>query len=288
MNLSCIVATYNRCQSLEDTLKALLAQKTAPGITTEIIIVDNNSSDGTKQLVEQYQQRFPGRFKYLFEPRQGLSFARNMGIKEATGQFVAFTDDDCLPDADWFERIIGKFQAEPSLDGVLGAPVMTDGTHMYNKNDDVLRGNGLNMAFRREMFAKYGNFDIYLGAGSIGCAAEDTEFVYRLLRARRRVVIDEDIRIVHKHKPNAGAALKFANRDARGYVIFWLKYVLKADLRAGKMILRFFYYDIAGLLSAVSKMQSARVRLKSTQFRGGLAGLAKGAYIWLWLSRGSE
>ncbi|MDD5259280.1 MAG: glycosyltransferase family A protein [bacterium] len=289
MDISIIVATYNRCKSLEDTLRALQGQKTASGIISEMIIVDNNSSDETRKLVEQYRQQFPGKFKYLFEPRQGLSYARNMGINEAQGEIIAFTDDDCQPEADWLERIVKKFQEEPELDGVLGAPIMTDGSHMYNKNNDLLRGNGLNMAFRREMFKKYGNFDSYLGAGSIGCAAEDTEFVYRLLRAKRKVAIDEGIRIIHKHKPNAGEKLKFANRDANGYVVFWLKYVLKArDMFACKRIAWFFYYDIKGFIVALLKGQPDRIKLKFTQFKGGVAGLLKGLYIWLLLNRGSN
>jgi glycosyltransferase involved in cell wall biosynthesis len=289
MDISIIVATYNRCQSLEDTLIALLGQKTATDIITEIIIVDNNSSDRTGILVREYQQRFPERFKCLFEPRQGLSYARNMGIREAQGDIIAFTDDDCLPDADWLDKIIRKFQEAPLLDGVLGAPIMTDGTHMYNKNADVLRGNGLNMAFRREMFEKIGMFDVFLGAGSIGCAAEDTEFVYRLLRAKRQVTIDEEIRIIHKHKPNADEKLKFANRDANGYIIFWLKYVLRAgDMFAFTRIAWFFYYDIKGFIVALFKGQPERIRLKFTQFRGGAAGLLKGFYIWLFLNRGNN
>jgi len=67
--------------------------------------VDNNSTDQTREVVEGFQRRHPNRFRYVFEPRQGLSQARNAGIREARGDVLAFMDDDVAVDATWLQSL---------------------------------------------------------------------------------------------------------------------------------------------------------------------------------------
>ncbi|HZP88955.1 MAG TPA: glycosyltransferase, partial [Burkholderiales bacterium] len=82
LHASVIVCTYNRAGSLARTLHSLQAQRVKPEIDWEVVVVDNNSSDGTRGMVEQMRQAF-ARLRYTREPEQGLAHARNHGIAAA-------------------------------------------------------------------------------------------------------------------------------------------------------------------------------------------------------------
>src|SRR3982751_1264213 len=104
MDASVVVCTYNRCQSLQRTLGAIAQQNVPTGVDWELLVVDNNSGDGTKQVVEAFCTQFP-RARYCFERNQGLSHARNAGIRAARGNVILFTDDDVAPEAVRLRRI---------------------------------------------------------------------------------------------------------------------------------------------------------------------------------------
>ncbi len=109
--LSVVVGTYDRASSLRQTLHSLAALDT-DGLQGEIIIVDNNSSDDTREAVEAFLLTAPLPARYLFEPRQGLSYARNTEIEAASGQVIAFTDDDVLVERNWLQEIARAFALE--------------------------------------------------------------------------------------------------------------------------------------------------------------------------------
>src|SRR5262249_52705605 len=106
MDLSVVVCTYNRSTSLRRTLAALEAQEVPPGLAWEIVIVDNNSSDDTRAVVDAFGTACSIPVRYAFEPRQGLSFARNTGVAHAKGEILACTDDDCRPEPTWIRHIV--------------------------------------------------------------------------------------------------------------------------------------------------------------------------------------
>ena len=107
LDASVVVCTYNRCASLAETLDAIGAQQVPPGFRWELIVVDNNSKDDTRGTVERFAACRPNlAVRYGFEPKQGLSNARNHGIGAATGEFLVFTDDDVLPAADWLATLV--------------------------------------------------------------------------------------------------------------------------------------------------------------------------------------
>lgn len=109
--VSVVVGTYNRASSLRQTLRSLAALDTS-GLRGEFIIVDNNSSDDTRAAVEAFFPTAPLPARYLFEPRQGLSYARNTGIEAASGRVIVFTDDDVLVDRYWLQEIARAFALE--------------------------------------------------------------------------------------------------------------------------------------------------------------------------------
>jgi len=114
MNLSVVVCTYNRAAKLPDCLQNLLAMTVPEGVAWELICVDNNSTDNTKEVIEGFARKSTIPIRYVFEPAQGLAHARNAGLTRGRGEIVAKTDDDCIADLDWLAASWRQFQAGPT------------------------------------------------------------------------------------------------------------------------------------------------------------------------------
>jgi glucosyl-dolichyl phosphate glucuronosyltransferase len=117
-DVSVVVPTYNRSRLLRRTLASLVAQQ-AGSLRYEILVVDNCSTDDTRVVIESFTQRYQA-VRYLFEPRQGVSYARNTGIAAATAPIVAFIDDDVEADQAWLVEIQRAFDSRPDVDCVGG------------------------------------------------------------------------------------------------------------------------------------------------------------------------
>lgn len=210
MNVTVLVCTYNRCQSLAKVLRSVASSVLPDSVGWNVLVVDNNSSDQTREVVEGFCQEHPGRFRYLFEQRQGKSYALNTGIREARGEVVALVDDDVIVEPTWLHNLTGALSSEEwagsggrtlpaqpfmppnwlrinepyNWAGILG------GLFDLGDNPCELRSPpyGANMAFRKTMFDKYGYFrtDMGPGAGS-EIRNEDTEFGGRLLAGGERL-----------------------------------------------------------------------------------------------------
>jgi len=283
MDISAVICTYNRCKSLQGTLDSLLHQEMCDNFEYEVIVVDNNSNDNTRDIVTGFIPKFNGKLKYVFESNQGLSNARNRGICEATGEIIIFTDDDCLPEKEWFSKINIVFSKNKSIDLMLGGAIWEDAKRIYTELNP-LRGNGLHMAFRKNTLFQLGLFDKYLGAGSIGCSADDTEIMYRAIKNKKNIEIHDDILVVHKHRISSQEQLKFAYRDSKGYVIFWLKYVIRdKDLFALKNIYWYFLRTFICLLQSAKSYSKFNFKLRGLQLVGGIVGIFKGLFIWIFL-----
>jgi glucosyl-dolichyl phosphate glucuronosyltransferase len=205
VNVTVIVCTYNRCQSLAQALGSVASSVLPDSVEWEVLVVDNNSRDETRAVFEEVSRRYPGRFRYLFEPRQGLSSARNAGIRAAWGQIVAFTDDDVMVDPLWLQTLTapllgsqwagagGRIRLgqdfQPPLWLALSGPFNLGGTLVQfdlGEQEGVLDKApfGANMAFRKIVFEKYGGFRPDLdrcGKSLIGNG--DTELGERLMAA---------------------------------------------------------------------------------------------------------
>lgn len=218
MDASIVVCTYNRAESLKDTLAALARLEAPPTRPWEVIVVDNNSRDHTRQVVEAMQQTWT-RLRYVFEPAQGLSHARNRGIAEAAGAVILFTDDDVLPEPDWLVTTLAgldKYGADacggyiapiwetPPPDwlterfyGFLA--VRTDRSDDYPIEAASQAPFGANMAIRKAVFDKVGGFDTRRGRkGTVLASGEDSEMFERILAAGLKVAFLGSSRVHHK------------------------------------------------------------------------------------------
>jgi glucosyl-dolichyl phosphate glucuronosyltransferase len=222
MKISVILCTYNRAQSLGRALASIAAQTGLESVQWEVLVVDNNSKDQTREVVDDFRHRYPHRFRYLFEPRQGLSYARNAGVCEAKGEILSFTDDDAVVDPKWLIHLTAPlFSGEWAGSGGRTLPSQAFSRPRWFK----LEGNtgfggavcaffdlgdqpckldrppfGANMAFRREMFERYGSFRVDLGASpnpDIPRVYEDTEFGRRLMAAGERLRYEPAALVYH-------------------------------------------------------------------------------------------
>lgn len=138
MKIDVIIATYNRAALLGRAIGSILESGAADGGDFTIIVADNNSADSTRAMVERLAEAHPGRIRYLFEPRQGKSFALNAAVADSNGGVLAFTDDDQRVDAGWLSAIRRVF--DEGYDYVTG-PVLGDWEAPVPEwYDDRLRG----------------------------------------------------------------------------------------------------------------------------------------------------
>lgn len=204
-----LIPTYNRAALLDETLESLRGLRVAPGRSWNVIVVDNNSSDDTRAVVERHARDFPVPLRYLFEGRQGRSSALNAGIAAADGAVIAMTDDDVRVDEGWLEAACAALldSEDPSI-VYAGGPV----TPIWEKDPpdwlDLTRGDlwgtiaiqdhggrpfvydearkvplGANMAARRSLFDRIGPFCADLGRNS-GRLVMGQEVPELLMRAR--------------------------------------------------------------------------------------------------------
>jgi GT2 family glycosyltransferase len=218
LSASVVVCTYNRAESLKDTLAALQQQIVQPEIEWEIIVVDNNSKDETRELVEAARRSCP-RIRYEFEGKQGLSHARNHGVACAAGEIILFTDDDACPEPDWLATVLQGMRAHQSAAcGGYIAPiweesppawlterffgflaVRTERSDTYPITSASEAPFGANMAFRKDVFARVGLFDVRRGRnGTVLSSGEDGELFERILARGLKVMFFGDARVRHK------------------------------------------------------------------------------------------
>lgn len=204
MKITVILCTHNRCDSLAKAMESIAVQRLPNPVKWEVVVVDNNSCDQTREVVADFRRRYPDRFHYLFEPEPGKSHALNSGIRAASGEILAFMDDDVIVDPMWLQNLTtamdsaawqgaggrisphSEFSPPPWLaieERYALAPLA-----MFDLGDDARELTeppfGTNMAFRKAMFQKHGGFRTDLGPrpGSM-IRDEDTEFGRRLLAA---------------------------------------------------------------------------------------------------------
>jgi glucosyl-dolichyl phosphate glucuronosyltransferase len=118
--ISVVVSTFNRSKRLTATMENILKQE--GNVPFELIVVDNNCTDDTAQVVDHYARQ-SAIVRYVFEPKQGVSHGRNAGIAVAESDLIAFTDDDVLPDLRWVSQIRAVFDARPDH-GSIGGKVL--------------------------------------------------------------------------------------------------------------------------------------------------------------------
>jgi len=178
VTVSLIICTRNRASELAGTLENILPLVHDESALLEIIVVDNGSSDGTRNLVERISIRW-SKLRYSACAEKGLSKARNHGAGIARGEILVWTDDDVRVETDWLRNLIkpvlsGRCQCTVGrieIAGHLSRAWMTPKHRVWlaeNIRPSKPRLVGANMAFTRNCLEMCGGFDPHLGAGALG------------------------------------------------------------------------------------------------------------------------
>jgi glycosyltransferase involved in cell wall biosynthesis len=120
LSATILISTYNRAGLLQRTLESLRGLISARA--WDVIVVDNNSNDDTRQVIESQAATFPVPLSYLFEAKQGKSVALNAGLRQTRADVVLFTDDDVLVDPNWLDAACSPMEDNPRL-SYTGGPV---------------------------------------------------------------------------------------------------------------------------------------------------------------------
>jgi len=244
MKVTVILCTYNRCETLAKALESAAALRLPEPDEWEVLVVDNNSHDQTREVVENFCRGYAGRFRYLFEPQQGKSHALNAGIREAHGAILAFMDDDVTVEPTWLRnltaplhksdwagaggRILPQRTFTPprwlSLEGRYSLAPLALFDLGPEAGELAEPPFGANMAFRKGVFEKYGGFRTDLGPRPDSeIRSEDSEFGHRLLRAGERLRYEPSA-VVYHAVPGC--------RLQKKYFLAWWFDKARADLRA--------------------------------------------------------
>ncbi len=210
--ISLLICTRNRAPALGRCLEAVQTELArAPEISIEIVLVDNGSSDNTKLVIENWMQQCGRPVRSVFEPRAGLSRARNAGLAVARGSILAFTDDDCCLGEGYFAALAecySPFKGAVVIGGLielgdqsdLAMSIKTDPrVSVFDGRDPGTFIAGCNMTFSRAAWIALGPIDERLGAGTPLQAAEDTDYVYRAFLAKIPVVYNPAFSVKHFH-----------------------------------------------------------------------------------------
>lgn len=294
--VSLVICTRNRPEQLRRALTAVQALTPAPD---EVLVVDNApTSSATRDVVLGH----PG-IRYTLEPRPGLSVARNRGVRETTGDVIAFTDDDAELQSNWLVRLVAAFDA-PDVMAVTGlvlpAALDTEGQLLFENHlggfgqgyrsqrfdagfyramrrygVPVWRiGAGANMAVRRQAFELVGTFDERLGAGAAGCS-EDSELWYRLLAQGWSCRYEPAAVVTHHHRSDRREVRRQARAYLRGHTVaLFAQYARCQDpgniLRAFLGLPRFY-------LSRLAQAVFVKDPTVTAEMSGFLAGLVRGS-----------
>lgn len=282
--VSIIICTRNRAAALRKTLAALGRLRFPPEWNAELLVVDNGSTDETPMLVRSCGL---GQMdvRYVFEPRKGLSFARNAGLAASQGEVILFTDDDVTPEEDWAtslmrpllegtcEAVTGQITLAPSLMRPWLTPMHR--WSLGSSHDAKLRGGireliGANMGFRRLVLEKVPAFDTELGSGALGFA-EETLFGWQLAKAGFRISYVQNAAVTHHLDPSRlrrSAWLRAA--EQRGRTEAYLRYHWEhSDIRR----------PLLGQLYYFSKLQLRRIIQRPVSLENEGCALWEASYV---------
>jgi glycosyltransferase involved in cell wall biosynthesis len=199
--VSVIVPVYNCAQTIALTLKALCSQ-TYPGV--EIVVVDDGSTDQTKSIVKSFDN-----VQYVYQSNAGPASARNHGARISRGEFLFFTDADCIPQTNWIEKALKRFEENIDIGVVSGSYGIANPHERLARcvyQEILFRHEFLlpvypkvfgsyNFGIRRKIFEDIGGFNEEYRRAS----GEDNDLSYKVLKAGHKIRFDPMVLVDHFH-----------------------------------------------------------------------------------------
>lgn len=234
MKLSIIIVTRNRANMLRNCLNSLIRQTKIPD---EVLVVDNNSSDDTKDVVNNFKKKFP--IRHIFEPRVGIPIARNTGIKNAKYDVIAFIDDDCAADENLIKEIKRLSKIHPTnfvFQGTSLNPyknnlfaettkLLEDFCYFKSKKNYVRDLDSRNVSLNKNSLKEMEHcFDTSFSRFNCG---EDTDLGFRLQLKGSKILYTPKMAVTHLYVTNITSFIKQQfNKGQENYFINfkWKKY----------------------------------------------------------------
>lgn len=209
MHFSILIPTHNRADSLARTLESISHMNLPQGQNFEVVVVDNNSSDHTREVVERMAKATGLLMKWVLETRQGTNHARNRGIQEAKGTYLLFTDDDVVVTPHWLADYIKAFETYPNAACMSGRviPEFSSGQPAWLP-EDLLSYYGnqdygdearpfpfpkypmeMNMAFRKDFLIRVGGFPTAIMRNATTLMSNDGKLFFNSLHHMQESVM---------------------------------------------------------------------------------------------------
>ena len=261
-----LVARRNRAPLLRRLLESLTVAQARAGLSSEVIVIDNGSTDETAEILHSWSRVARNRV-VLREERRGRSRALNRGLAGVRGTIVAFTDDDVVVGESWLHAMVEFFARNPQYQAAVGPISLPDSimadTELITRLQAwrtfplLLLGNeiceapdliGANNCVLRPALEAVGLFDERLGVGASGFG-EDTEFGCRLVKMGFRIGYAPEMRVVHHYDPKRATPSYYrdaAVRHAR------TEFVMVPDGRFERSLLRAGQYALLCMWTLVA------------------------------------
>jgi GT2 family glycosyltransferase len=287
VDLTVAVATLDRPGGLMRYLDGVLSGCKLPA---QVVVVDQSRDRRTQDALARYRaSNIP--ILYVRQRRRGLSASRNAAIARARCPVICMTDDDCVPDPGWVTAIAKTFASANPPDAMAGRILPlgpdTPGLYAISPRAGVQRtdfqgllepwlvGSGGNFAVRVDCLKRVGRYDERLGAGTPGQAAEDMDYIYRVLRAGGRIRYEPEALIYHERQTRRK---RLATRSSYGFGMgaFCGKWMRRRDLYAARILRRWLHWQGQELLTGARSGDWAGTYEKYLSLQGTVRGLFYG------------
>ena len=303
-SLSVVICTKDRAGRLTRLLESLRRMEPDPTFrSVEIVVVDNASvNSATRDAVAGFDG-----FRYVHEPRTGLNFARNAALAAASGDLIAYLDDDVVVDRWWLQGLAEAWRSSPDAGGftglVLPFRLNTEAQRLFESRGGFGRGfrrlefrrerhdnplfptgagsvgAGCNMAFDRQLLITLGGFDEALDTGAPLPGGGDLDIFYRVLRAGRPMIYEPRYAVFHDHRETIPQLRRQYWSWGLGFMAFLSK-SRKSDPSAAKshkaMVHWWFGDRVKALAKAIVAGDLRQIGFDLAELRGGIVGLFGG------------
>jgi GT2 family glycosyltransferase len=266
----------------------------------EVLVVDNAPSDErTHEVVESRPT-----VRYVREPKPGLDFARNRAVQDATGEILAFLDDDVTVDHGWLDGLREAWSENPDAAAftglVLPYELETDAQVLFEQGGGFRRGfekirygqmlpgnplhpcgagifgAGCNMAFRREILLKLGGFDDALDTGAPLPGGGDLDIFYRVIRAGYPLVYEPRYLVFHQHRRETEKLRRQYWSWGLGLMAFVTKSYQSDPAQRPKLkrlVKWWFRYQLGQVKQRLKKRHPLPLPMLLAELTGGITGL---------------
>lgn len=298
--LSVAICTKDRPQNVERCLDSLLPLQQAKGAAFEILVVDNAPADGRTEALVAARPTV----RYVREPKPGLNFARNRAIAAATGELLAYLDDDVVVDAGWLAGLQEAWAENPDAPAftglVLPYELETEAQILFERGGGFRRGfekirygqslpgnplhpcgagifgAGCNMAFQRQVLRKLGGFDEALDTGAPLPGGGDLDIFYRVIRAGFPLVYEPQYLVFHQHRREVERLRHQYWTWGLGFMAFVIKSYgsdppQRSQLR--RLILWWLKYQLRQVKARLRGRHPLPLPMLLSEFWGGIVGL---------------